>query len=196
MTTRKATIKRKTRETQVELAINLDGEGKSVINTGVGFLDHMLELLAKHALFDLDVKATGDRVVDDHHTVEDVGICFGQGIKESLGEKRGIRRFSHASVPMQETLANVAVDVSGRAALVYNVTFHTGKIGNFDAELIEEFLEALSANAGLNLHVNVPYGSNAHHIAEAIFKGLAKALEAAFQIDARIKGVPSTKGTL
>ncbi len=196
MTTRRATIERKTRETQIELSINLDGEGKSAIHTGVGFLDHMLELLAKHALFDLDVKATGDRVVDDHHTVEDVGICLGQGIKEALGEKRGIRRFSHASVPMQETLANVAVDVSGRAALVYNVTFHTGKIGNFDAELIEEFLEALSANAGLNLHVNVPYGSNAHHIAEAIFKGLAKALEAAFQTDTRIKGVPSTKGVL
>ncbi len=196
MTARKATIKRKTRETQIELSINLDGEGKSAIHTGVGFLDHMLELLAKHALFDLDVKATGDRVVDDHHTVEDVGICLGQGIKESLGEKRGIRRFSHASVPMQETLANVAVDVSGRAALVYNVTFHTGKIGNFDAELIEEFLEALSANAGLNLHVNVPYGSNAHHIAEAIFKGLAKALAAAFQTDTRIQGVPSTKGVL
>ena len=196
MTTRKATIKRKTRETQVELTVNLDGEGKSNINTGVGFLDHMLELLAKHALFDLDVKAEGDRIVDDHHTVEDVGICLGQGIKESVGEKRGIRRFAHASVPMQETLANVAVDVSGRAALVYNVAFHASKIGNFDAELIEEFLEALSANAGMNLHVNVPYGSNAHHIAEAIFKGLAKALESAFRTDTRIKDVPSTKGAL
>ncbi len=196
MTKRTATINRKTKETQVELTINIDGNGNGSINTGVGFLDHMLDLLTKHALFDLTIKASGDRIVDDHHTVEDVGICLGQGIKEALGDKKGIRRFSNASVPMQETLANIAVDIGGRPALVYNVAFHTAKIGNFDAELIEEFLKAFTANAGINLHVNVPYGTNAHHIAEAIFKGLAKALEEAVRFDGRIKDVPSTKGIL
>lgn len=196
MKKRTATINRKTKETQVELTVNLDGEGKSSISTGIGFLDHMLDLLAKHALFDLSIKASGDRIVDDHHTVEDVGICIGQGIKEALGDKKGIRRFSNTSVPMQESLANVAIDISGRPALVFNATFQTEKIGNFDAELIEEFLEAFSTNAGINLHVNVPYGDNAHHTAEAIFKGLAKAIKTAVQVDERIKDVPSTKGIL
>ncbi|KXK29726.1 MAG: imidazoleglycerol-phosphate dehydratase [Candidatus Brocadia sinica] len=196
MTKRTATIHRKTKETQIELTLTLDGDGNSHISTGVGFLDHMLDLLTKHGLFDLTIHANGDRIVDDHHTVEDVGICFGQGIKEALGDKKGIRRFSNSSVPMQEALANIAVDISGRPALVFNVTFHTEKIGNFDVELIEEFLEAFSTNAGINLHVNVPYGSNAHHIAEAIFKGLAKALGDAVRIDARIKDIPSTKGVL
>lgn len=196
MTKRTATIHRKTKETQIELTLTLDGDGNSHISTGVGFLDHMLDLLTKHGLFDLAIHANGDRIVDDHHTVEDVGICFGQGIKEALGDKKGIRRFSNSSVPMQEALANIAVDISGRPALVFNVTFHTEKIGNFDVELIEEFLEAFSTNAGINLHVNVPYGSNAHHIAEAIFKGLAKALGDAVRIDARIKDIPSTKGVL
>lgn len=196
MKKRTATINRKTKETQVELTINLDGEGKSSSSTGIGFLDHMLDLLAKHALFDLSIKASGDRIVDDHHTVEDVGICLGQGIKEALGDKKGIRRFSNTSVPMQESLANVAIDISGRPALVFNATFQTEKIGNFDAELIEEFLEAFSTNAGINLHVNVPYGTNAHHTAEAIFKGLAKAIKTAVQVDERIKDVPSTKGIL
>lgn len=196
MTTRTASVNRKTKETHVELTVNLDGEGSSNINTGVGFLDHMLDLLTKHALFDLHVKATGDRVVDDHHTVEDVGICLGQAVKEALGNKKGICRFAHASVPMQEALANIAIDVSGRSALVFHAEFPSEKIGNFDAELIEEFLEAFSANAGVNLHVNVPYGSNAHHIAEAIFKGLARALEDATRINRRIGDVPSTKGIL
>ncbi|MCF6155206.1 MAG: imidazoleglycerol-phosphate dehydratase HisB [Candidatus Brocadia sp.] len=196
MTKRTATICRKTRETQVELTLTIDGDGNSNISTGVGFLDHMLDILTKHGLFDLTIKASGDRIVDDHHTVEDVGICFGLGIKEALGNKRGIRRFSSSSIPMQEALANIAIDISGRPALVFNVTFHTEKIGNFDVELIEEFLEAFSTNAGINLHVNVPYGSNAHHIAEAIFKGLAKALEDAVQVDKRIKDIPSTKGVL
>ena len=196
MTKRIATISRKTKETQVELTINIDGEGTSKISTGVGFLDHMLDLLTKHALFDLTIKASGDRVVDDHHTVEDVGICFGQAVNKTLGEKKGIRRFSNASVPMQETLANIAIDISGRPALVFNVAFHTEKIGSFDAELVEEFLKAFITHAGINLHVNVPYGTNAHHIAEAIFKGLAKALESAVRVDARIKDVPSTKGIL
>ena len=196
MKKRTATINRKTKETQVELTINLDGEGKSSISTGIGFLDHMLDLLAKHALLDLSIKASGDRIVDDHHTVEDVGICLGQGIKEALGDKKGIRRFSNTSVPMQESLANVAIDISGRPALVFNATFQTEKIGNFDAELIEEFLEAFSTNAGINLHVNVPYGANAHHTSEAIFKGLAKTLKDAVQEDERIKDIPSTKGIL
>lgn len=196
MTTRTASVNRKTKETHVELTVNLDGEGSSAINTGVGFLDHMLDLLAKHALFDLHIKATGDRVVDDHHTVEDVGICLGQAVKDALGNKKGICRFAHASVPMQEALANIAVDVSGRSALVFHAEFPSEKIGNFDAELIEEFLEAFSANAGVNLHVNVPYGSNAHHIAEAIFKGLARALEDATRVSRRIGDVPSTKGIL
>ncbi len=196
MTTRTASVNRKTKETHVELTVNLDGEGSSNVNTGVGFLDHMLDLLAKHALFDLHIKATGDRVVDDHHTVEDVGICLGQAVKDALGNKKGICRFAHASVPMQEAIANVAIDVSGRSALVFHAEFHTEKIGNFDVELIEEFLEAFSANAGVNLHVNVPYGSNAHHIAEAIFKGLARALEDATRVNRRIGDVPSTKGIL
>ncbi len=196
MKKRTATFNRKTKETQVELTVNIDGEGKNHISTGIGFLDHMLDLLAKHALFDLSIKASGDRIVDDHHTVEDVGICLGQGIKEALGDKKGIRRFSNASVPMQESLANIAIDISGRPALVFNATFQTEKIGNFDAELIEEFLEAFSTNAGINLHINVLYGTNAHHTAEAIFKGLAKVLKDAVQVDERIKDVPSTKGIL
>lgn len=196
MAKRTATINRKTKETQVELSINLDGSGTSNINTGVGFLDHMLDLLTKHGLFDMTIKASGDRIVDDHHTVEDVGICIGQGLKEALGDKKGIRRFSSSSVPMQETLANIALDISGRPALVFNATFQKEKIGSFDAELIEEFLEAFTTNAGVNLHVNIPYGANAHHIAEAIFKGLARALKDAVQLDERIKDVPSTKGIL
>ena len=143
MTKRTATINRKTKETQVELTINIDGNGNSSINTGVGFLDHMLDLLTKHGLFDLTIKASGDRIVDDHHTVEDVGICLGQGIKEALGDKKGIRRFSHASVPMQETLANIAVDISGRPALVFNVAFHTAKIGNFRCRTCRRISEGI-----------------------------------------------------
>ncbi len=196
MTKRTSTIHRKTKETEIALTVNIDGKGESHITTGIGFLDHMLDILTKHSLLDLELKATGDRMVDDHHTVEDVGICLGQALKEALGDKKGIRRFSNSSVPMQETLASIAIDISGRPALVYHVTFHTGKIGNFDAELVEEFLKAFSANAGINLHVNVPYGSNTHHIAEAIFKGLARALHDAVRIDERVKDVPSTKGIL
>ncbi len=196
MIKRTATIQRKTKETNIELSINIDGEGSSAVSTGIGFLDHMLDILAKHALFNLNLKASGDLVVDGHHTVEDVGICLGQGIKEALGDKKGIRRFSHASVPMQESLANVSIDISGRPALVFHAAFHTEKIGNFDVELIKEFLEAFSTNAGINLHVNVPYGNNAHHMAEAIFKGLAKALENAVRRDERRKDIPSTKGML
>lgn len=196
MKQRTAHVKRKTGETDVELTLNLDGKGKSNISTGVGFLDHMLDLFTKHALIDLTIRASGDQRVDDHHTVEDVGICLGQALKDALGDKKGITRFASTSVPMQESLADIAIDISGRPALVFNVNFNTNRIGNFDASLVREFLEAFSTNAGINLHVNVPYGSNAHHIVEAIFKGLAKALDRAIRIDERMEGVPSTKGTL
>ena len=193
---RKADVKRKTKETKIELSLNLDGTGDSDISTNVGFLDHMLDLLARHALFDLKVKATGDTHVDDHHSVEDVGICLGRAIKEALGEKKGIVRFGDASVPREEALANVALDIGGRMELAFHVTFPTEKVGRYDSALTEEFLRALVANAGINLHVNVPYGRNTHHITEAIFKGLAKALDKATRIDPRRTDVPSTKGVL
>ncbi len=193
---RTSNIDRKTNETNINLSLNLDGEGKCSVSTGIGFFDHMLDLLAKHALFDLDIKATGDTNVDFHHTVEDVGICMGLAVKDALGEKAGIVRFSNVSVPMQESLANVALDISGRSALVFNAKLDSKKIGDFDSELIKEFLEAFTVNAGLNLHIDVPYGENAHHIAEAIFKGLAKALDRATRIDERTDEVPSTKGVL
>ena len=173
MKNRTSNIERKTNETNINLSLNLDGEGKRSVSTGIGFFDHMLDLFAKHALFDLELKATGDTNVDFHHTVEDVGICMGLAVKEALGDKAGIVRFSNVSVPMQESLANVALDISGRSALVFNAKLDSKKIGDFDSELIKEFLEAFTVNAGLNLHVDVPYGENAHHIAEAIFKGLA-----------------------
>ncbi len=193
---RTSNINRKTSETTIKLSLNLDGEGKRTISTGIGFFDHMLDLLAKHALFDLDIKASGDTEVDYHHTVEDVGICLGQAVKEALGDKAGIIRFANVSVPMQESLANVAIDISGRSALVFNAKLDTKKIGDFDTELIKEFLEAFSVNAGINLHVDVPYGENAHHISEAVFKGVAKALDRATRIDERTDEVPSTKGVL
>jgi imidazoleglycerol-phosphate dehydratase len=193
---RTSNINRKTSETTIKLSLNLDGEGKRTISTGIGFFDHMLDLLAKHALFDLEIKASGDTEVDYHHTVEDVGICLGQAVKEALGDKAGIIRFANVSVPMQESLANVAIDISGRSALVFNAKLDTKKIGDFDTELIKEFLEAFSVNAGINLHVDVPYGENAHHISEAVFKGVAKALDRATRIDERTDEVPSTKGVL
>jgi imidazoleglycerol-phosphate dehydratase len=196
MKNRTSNIERKTNETNISLSLNLDGEGKRSISTGIGFFDHMLDLLAKHALFDLELKASGDTNVDFHHTVEDVGICMGLAVKEALGDKAGIVRFSNVSVPMQESLANVALDISGRSALVFNAKLDAKKIGDFDSELIREFLEAFTVNAGLNLHVDVPYGENAHHIAEAIFKGIAKALDRATRIDERTDDVPSTKGVL
>ncbi len=196
MKNRISKIDRKTNETDINLSLNLDGKGKRSVSTGIGFFDHMLDLLAKHALFDLDIKAIGDTNVDFHHTVEDIGICMGLAVKEALGEKAGIVRFSNVSVPMQESLANIALDISGRSALVFNAKLDSKKIGDFDSELIKEFLEAFTVNAGLNLHVDVPYGENAHHIAEAIFKGIAKALDRATRIDKRTDEVPSTKGVL
>ncbi len=196
MKSRTSKIDRKTNETKISLSLNLDGKGVRSVSTGIGFFDHMLDLLAKHALFDLDIKAKGDIDVDYHHTVEDVGICMGQAVKEALGDKAGIVRFSNVSVPMQESLANVALDISGRSALVFNAKLDSKKIGDFDSELIQEFLEAFTVNGGMNLHVNVPYGENAHHISEAIFKGIAKALDRATRIDERTNEVPSTKGVL
>ena len=195
-TKRSARVQRKTKETDITVEVLLDGQGKGDIATGVGFLDHMLDLLSRHSLVDMTVKASGDRQVDDHHTVEDVGICLGQAVRAALGDKRGIRRFGSASIPMDEALANVALDLGGRFALVFHVTFSTEKVGGYDSQLTEEFLRAFAGNAGMNLHVNVPYGSNTHHVSEAIFKGLAKAMETALSADSRSTDVPSTKGMI
>jgi imidazoleglycerol-phosphate dehydratase len=193
---RTAEILRQTKETKVKVSVNLDGSGKTTASTGVGFFDHMLDLLGRHSLIDLDVSAEGDLQVDSHHTVEDVGIVLGQVIEKSLGDKRGISRYGWAIVPMDETLAQVAIDLSGRPAFIYNVKYTGDAIGNFPVELIEEFFKAFSTNAKLNLHITVPYGTNNHHISEAIFKGFAKALRQAVTLDARNTDVPSTKGTL
>jgi imidazoleglycerol-phosphate dehydratase len=194
---RTAKISRKTKETDITLEVNLDGTGQSEIATGVGFYDHMLTHLAKHALLDLTVKAKGDTHIDDHHTVEDISLVLGAALEQALGDKAGIFRYGWASVPMEDALANVALDLSGRPAFVFNVEFPSRKIKTFDVELIHEALRSLANTAKMNLHVNVPYGSNSHHIAEAIFKALAKALRQAVAMDERAKGkVPSTKGTL
>ncbi len=193
---RSATESRKTKETDVSVSLDLDGQGRTNPATSIGFLDHMLDLLGRHAGFDLDVRATGDTHVDAHHTVEDVGICLGKAISAALGDKRGICRFGHASVPMDEALADVSLDISGRPFLVFDATFPTEKVGEFDAQLVEEFLRALAVNAGLTLHVRVPSGRDTHHIAEAIFKALARALRQAVALDPRVGDVPSTKGVL
>lgn len=193
---RTANISRKTSETQVKLDLNLDGSGQSKIKTGVGFLDHMLDLFARHAVVDLTVDAQGDLHVDQHHTVEDVGICLGQAIKQALGDKAGIRRYGHFTLPMEETLATIALDLSGRYYLVFGATFPSQKIGDFDSELVEDFWQAVAANALMNFHVLIHYGRNSHHISEAIFKGAARALRMAIELDPRSPGIPSTKGTL
>jgi len=194
---RTAEISRKTKETDIRLALNLDGSGKAAVRSGVGFFDHMLDLLARHSLIDLSVDAKGDLDVDAHHTVEDVGIVLGQAIEKAVGEKRGIYRYGWAIVPMDESLAQVAIDLSGRPAFVFKVKFPRGTIGEFPVELVEEFFKSLATNARMNLHVNVPYGSNNHHIAEAIFKATAKALRQAVSFDPRNPGgMPSTKGSL
>jgi len=193
---RTASIERVTRETRIRLSINLDGSGVGRICTSVPFLDHMLDLFARHGLFDLEVEAQGDIDIDFHHTVEDIGIVLGQAIKEALGDKKGIRRYGQATVPMDETLASVALDLSGRPYLVYNVTLPKVKIGEFDVELGREFFQAFVNNAGANLHLNVMYGDNVHHVLEACFKGFARALDMATQLDPRIEGVMSTKGKL
>jgi imidazoleglycerol-phosphate dehydratase len=194
--TRTASIQRKTNETEINLELNLDGSGQAEVKTGVGFLDHMLELLAKHGAFDIRVAARGDLHVDQHHTVEDTGICLGQAFREALGDKAGIRRYGHFTLPMEETLVTVAVDLSGRYALAFNAPLPSPKIGAFDSELLEDFWQAFAANCLCNLHIMLHYGRNSHHIAEAVFKGTARALRMAVEHDPRMTGVPSTKGSL
>ena len=193
---RTAKIERKTNETEITLELNLDGTGKSKINTGVGFLDHMLELFARHGVFDLKVIAKGDLHVDQHHTVEDTGICLGLAFREALGDKAGIRRYGHFTLPMEETLVTTAIDLSGRYYMVFGVEFPAQKIGDFDSELVEDFWQAFAANALCNLHVVLHYGRNSHHISEATFKSFARTLRMAVEADRRMTGVPSTKGVI
>ncbi|HZH52693.1 MAG TPA: imidazoleglycerol-phosphate dehydratase HisB [Microvirga sp.] len=194
---RSASVSRRTAETDVAVTVALDGTGTAEISTGVGFLDHMLELFARHGLLDLTVKVSGDLHVDQHHTTEDTGIALGQAILKALGDKKGIARYADVHLPMDETLTRVALDVSGRPFLVFRTTFPTEKIGAFDTELVREFFQAFAMNAGLTLHVETLYGLNSHHIAESCFKGLARALRQAVAVDPREEGrVPSTKGTL
>jgi imidazoleglycerol-phosphate dehydratase len=193
---RKASIERVTKETQIRLSLNLDGRGKAKICTSVPFLDHMLDLFTRHGLFDMEVEAKGDIDIDFHHTVEDIGIVLGQAFREALGDKKGIHRYGQATVPMDETLAAVAIDLSGRPYLVYNVRIPKVKIGEFDVELVREFFQAFVNNCGANLHINVIYGENVHHILEACFKAAARALDQATRVDPRIEGVLSTKGKL
>jgi imidazoleglycerol-phosphate dehydratase len=194
---RAASVSRRTAETDVAVSIALDGTGKAEIATGVGFLDHMLELFARHSLCDLTVKVTGDLHVDQHHTTEDCGIALGQAFLQALGDKRGIARYADIHLPMDETLSRVALDISGRPFLVFRTTFPTEKVGTFDTELVPEWFQAFAINAGITLHVETLYGANSHHIAESCFKGLARALRTAVSVDPREAGrVPSTKGTL
>ncbi len=194
MEARQAKVERKTKETDIVVEMTIDGQGSYDIDTGSGFLDHMLSHLGKHSRIDLVVKAKGDLEVDVHHTIEDVGICLGNCLANALGNKKGIARYGNSSLPMEDALANVAVDLSGRAFCSYNADFHTEKIGDFDVECIEEFLRSFSSAGKLNLHVNVPYGTNRHQMAEAIFKALGQALCQAVRIVS--EDIPSTKGTL
>lgn len=193
---RQATIERHTFETKIRLSLNLDGSGQAQVATGVGFLDHMLTLFAKHGLFDLEVTCDGDTHIDDHHSTEDIGICLGKALLEALGNKAGIVRYGSITLPMEETLVTSALDLSGRVKFIYKVEFPTEKIGTFDTELVEEFWQAVAANALMNLHLVLHHGTNSHHISEAIFKGTARALRQAVAIDPRQTGVPSSKGTL
>ncbi len=194
---RSAEIARKTNETDIRLSVDLDGQGRAEVSTGVGFLDHMLELFARHAMIDLKVHARGDVHVDDHHSTEDVGIALGQAIERALGDKAGIRRYGHCVLPMDETLVTCAVDLSGRVFFAWNAPMPSEKIGTFDSELVAEFWRALASNARMNLHVLLHYGSNTHHVSEAIFKGLARSIRMAVESDPRAGGaIPSTKGSL
>jgi imidazoleglycerol-phosphate dehydratase len=194
---RKGQVARKTKETDIAVAVAIDGSGHSEIATGIGFLDHMLDLLARHSRMDLTVKAKGDLHIDDHHTAEDGGIALGQAVKQALGDMKGITRYADVHLPMDEALTRVALDVSGRPFLVFKVKFGRDKIGTFDTELVNEWFQAFAMNAGITLHVETLYGSNDHHISESCFKGLARALRAAFAIDPRASGeIPSTKGSL
>jgi imidazoleglycerol-phosphate dehydratase len=194
---RKAAIKRTTKETDIAVAINLDGRGAGSISTGIGFLDHMLDLLARHSRIDMTVKATGDLHIDHHHTTEDVGIALGQAVKQALGDMKGITRYADVHLPMDEALTRVAIDISGRPFLVFKVNFSRDKVGTFDTELVNEWFQAFAMNAGMTVHVETLYGQNDHHISESCFKGLARALRAAVAIDPRAKDeIPSTKGSL
>jgi imidazoleglycerol-phosphate dehydratase len=196
MKARTATINRKTKETDITVVLNLDGSGSSNVRTGVQFLDHMLALFAKHGIFDLKVRCKGDLGVDAHHSVEDIGICLGSALEKALGDKKGLARFAHSYFPMDETLARVAVDLSGRPYLIYNVKVGRKSVGEMDSDLIEEFWKAVVTHARMNLHVELLYGRNTHHIFEAIFKAAARALNLATRVDSRVQGVPSTKGVL
>ena len=193
---RRAEIERKTAETQISIKLNLDGEGTCDIATGIGFLDHMLTLLAKHSFMDLTVKAKGDLEVDSHHTVEDIGIVLGEALREALGDKAGIHRYGNCFIPMDETLAQVCLDFSGRPFLVFGAEIPKIQLGNYDAEMTEEFFRAVAMHCGLTLHIRVLYGSNVHHIIEAIFKAFARAVAQAAAVDPRVKGVMSSKGVL
>src|SRR4030095_2699062 len=194
---RKAEIKRKTKETDIAVEVALDGSGRSSIETGIGFLDHMLDLLARHSRMDITVKAKGARHIDYHHTAEDVGIALGQAVKQALGDMKGITRYADVHLPMDEALTRVALDISGRPFLVFKAEFSRDKVGAFDTELVQEWFHAFAMNAGVTLHVETLYGTNDHHISESCFKGLARALRTAVSIDPRAAGeVPSTKGTL
>ena len=194
---RTATIKRKTKETEIEVSVNLDGTGVANIATGIGFFDHMLDLLARHSRIDLTVKAVGDLHIDYHHTTEDTGIALGQAVKQALGNMAGITRYAGVHMPMDETLTRVVIDISGRPFLVFKADFPRDKIGEFDTELVREWFQAFAINAGVTLHVETLYGDNSHHIAESCFKGLARALRTAVAIDPKAAGeIPSTKGSL
>ena len=194
---RKASVQRKTKETDISVEINLDGTGDHEINTSIPFLDHMLSLMAMHGMLDMKIKAKGDIEVDDHHTVEDVGIVIGTAVKKALSDMEGITRYGNISVPMDESLASVSLDISGRPFLVYNVVFpKKSRIKGFDPDLIEDFFHAFVTNSGITLHINIHYGRNTHHIIEAIFKGFGRALRQAVTIDKRQKGLPSTKGKI
>jgi imidazoleglycerol-phosphate dehydratase len=193
---RTAKIERKTKETDISVLLELDGSGKAEIETGMPFLNHMLDSFSRHGLFDINLKAKGDIEVDYHHTVEDVGLALGQAFKDALGDKHGIRRFGEASCPLDETLARVVVDLSGRPYLSYNVKIRPGRVGNFDTDLPHEFYAAFANQLGMNLHIDVPRGENPHHIIEACFKAFARAMDVATQLDPRIEGILSTKGSL
>ena len=194
---RQATVKRATKETDIEVSVDLDGSGAAAVATGIGFLDHMLDLLARHSRIDIRVNAKGDLHIDHHHTTEDVGIALGQAVKQALGDMKGITRYADVHVPMDEALTRVAIDVSGRPFLVFDAEFTRDKVGTFDTELVQEWFQAFAMNSGVTLHVKTLYGSNDHHIAESCFKALARALRAALAIDPRAAGeIPSTKGRL
>lgn len=193
---RTANITRKTKETKIKVKLNLDGNGKSSINTSIGFLDHMLTLLTAHGSFDLELKAEGDLYVDQHHTVEDIGICLGQAFTKALGKRQSIRRYAQQFIPMDEALASVVIDLSNRPYLVYNVPKLSERVGDFETQLVHEFFRAFTLNGGVTMHINVYYGNNSHHIIEAIFKGWARAMRHACELEPGVESVPSTKGVL